>query len=282
MNTTDRVREPVVEGIFYPADGNALESMIDRYLAVTTVSRRDAYAIISPHAGYTFCGECIGESFASARERDIDTVVLLSPVHREQADEIFLTESDSFRTPAGPIPVAAEEIRELESCSTRLIRNDIPHLEEHAIEVQLPFVHRVFPRATIVPILLGRASMSNTRILARALETVFGDGYERVLFVVSSNLCANCEPERAVAEIELLERLIETPDPEEIVSRYHRREITACGAGCIATLLMLDLPRFQVVFHTQRNSSNDSNGRVDAATYYGALTLHPAPGTPAE
>jgi len=274
MNTLDRIREPIVEGIFYPAEKGELERAIDGYLSAAAVSRTDGVAIVSPHAGYTFCGECIGESFSSARDREISTVVILSPVHREPADEIFLTESGQYRTPAGNIRVATDAVRELESCSTRIIRNDIPHLEEHAIEVQLPFVLRVFPRASIVPILLGRSSISNARILARGLESVFGTSYDHVLFVVSSNLCANCDRERAISEIALLERLIEAQDPEEIIARYHRKEITACGAGCIAVLLMLELPKFDVIFHTQRNSADASRRRVDSATYYGALTLH--------
>jgi len=151
----------------------------------------------------------------------------------------------------------------------------VPHLEEHSIEVQLPFVSRMYPEAKILPILLGRSSMSNARILARALGTVFESSYDHVLFVVSSNLCTSCDRDRAAEEIGLLERLIEVPDPEEIISRHHRREITACGAGCIASLLLLDLPQFEVEFHTQRSSLDETPSRVDAATYYGALTLHP-------
>lgn len=271
MKTAIRIREPVVEGIFYPVETTELDHLVGSYIDETPQRAGDAAAVVSPHAGYEFCGSCIGASFAAARERTIETIILIAPVHREPADEIFLTESDGFRTPLGIARVATRVTHELESCSTRIIQNDIPHFEEHSIEVQLPFAQYLFPTARIVPILLGRASQSNVRALAGAIETVFGSDYQSVLFVISSNLCSNCEPDRAESETALLQSLIEKGDAEVLLDRFHRGDITACGAGCIASLLMLSLPGIRVDFHTQSDSGTD---RVDAATFYGALTLH--------
>ena len=271
MKTAIRIREPVVEGIFYPVDSTELNQLVGTFIDESPRGAHDALAVVSPHAGYEFCGSCIGASFSAARERPIETIILVAPVHREPADEIFLTESDGFRTPLGIARVATHLTHELESCSTRIIRNDIPHFEEHSIEVQLPFAQHLFPTARIVPILLGRASQSNVRALAGAIETVFGSDYRSILFVISSNLCSNCEPGRAKTETELLQALIEKGDAEVLLDRFHRGDITACGAGCIASLLMLSLPRLRVDFHTQCDSGSE---RVDAATFYGALTLH--------
>lgn len=271
MKTAIRIREPVVEGIFYPVDPTELDQLVDNYIKETPQGTGDALGVVSPHAGYEFCGSCIGASFSAARDRPIETIVLIAPVHREPADEIFLTESDGFRTPLGIARVATHITNEMESCSTRIIRNDIPHFEEHAIEVQLPFAQHLFPKARIVPILLGRASLSNVRALAGAIEAVIGSDYQSTLFVISSNLCSNCEPGRAESETTLLQELIEKGDAEVLLDRFHRGDITACGAGCIASLLMLSIPGIRVDFHTQCDSGLD---RLDAATFYGALTLH--------
>ncbi len=237
--------------------------------------RRDATAIILPHASYSYCGECIGDGFAAAMDRSIDTVVVISPVHREPADEIFLTESAAYRVPSGLVAVDCEAIHELESCSTKFIRNDIPHLEEHAIEVQLPFVLRLFPNAGIVRILLGRGTISNVQVLARGLESVFGERYEKVLFIISSNLCSNVPSEEAKKQIAELLRLIDERNPSEIIARRQSGELNACGAGGIAALLMLNLPAIRVVTGRQQNSSDIAGEHPETGTYYGAVALHP-------
>ena len=274
MSVVDKIREPIVEGIFYCADELSLENEVKNLLGIPTETRSDAFAIISPHAGYSFCGSSMAAGFQSAAERHIDNVVLISPVHREPADEIYLTESSKYRTPLGLVDVNVESVNELESCSTRFIRNDIPHLEEHGIEVQLPFVQHIFPEAAIVPILLGRATMSNARILARALEAVFSDVYERTLIIVSSNLCSHCDEDTAASETSLFRSLIEKRDSEEIVKRFHRKELTACGAGAVASLLLMDITFGDIVFHTQQNSREDDHCRADPATYYGAISIY--------
>ena len=60
--------------------------------------------------------------------------------------------------------------------------DDTPHAPEHALEVELPFVQRVFEDFTIVPLLVGAASPEQ---VARVIETALG---KRTLLVVSTDL----------------------------------------------------------------------------------------------
>ena len=272
-----RVREPIVEGIFYPSDRQELESDVRRLLSEADTQfriRRGAMAVISPHAGYTYCGLYAGSAFAAADGRDIKTVVILAPVHREPEDAIYLTESAYFSTPLGRIPVAVDYVSALEGCSTRIYRNDIPHLEEHGIEVQLPFIQCEFPDAHIVPILMGRATQTNVRLLARALDLTFGDNLSQTLFVVSSNLSSHAEGEAANDSMHELIRLIEKRDCEDLLRSYHRKDITACGSGCIATICSMSLPRGEVTLlsKTAPHSRTDDTGKI---IHYGAIAFYP-------
>jgi AmmeMemoRadiSam system protein B len=276
-----RIREPIVQGIFYPDTGEELERQVSKYLREAEeelVIQTGASAIISPHAGYPFCGRFIASAFLAAAQREIETVVILAPVHREPEDAIFLTESKYFATPMGRIEVDDDIASELEACSTRIYRNDIPHLEEHAIEVQLPFIQHLFPNARIVPILMGRATETNVRLLAKALDATFFETTDSTLFVVSSNLSNHTEGETASHSVGELLRLIEHGDWEGLVSAYRRRDITACGAGCIAALFcrshITEIPR--LLSKTPPEIETDDIGHV---IHFGAIALYPDAGS---
>ena len=275
-----RVREPVVEGIFYANNKEELEAAVDR-LASEAESQFDilkgAQAAISPHAGYSYSGVYAASAFRACAGRTIETVVILAPVHREPDDAIYLTESSFFSTPMGKIPVDGELVAELEGCSTRIFCNDIPHLEEHGIEVQLPFIQRQFPEARIVPILMGRATITNVGLLAKALDLTFGDKMEKTLFVVSSNLSSHTEGDTAAESMHKLIQLIEKKDCEELLSSFHKKEITACGAGCIAALCRVsqESTRIKLISKTKPHTNIDDSGKI---IHYGAIAFYAAEG----
>lgn len=231
-----------MDGIFYPADKAELTELIVRYLSESSESAGKAGAIVSPHAAYEYTGRHIASAFRSAEGRSIETVVIIAPVHREPDDAIFLTESASFMTPLGPIAVDTELTHDLETCSTRIYRNDIPHLEEHAVEVHLPFIQHLFPKASIVPILMGRTSVANSRLLSNAIRTTFDGRFDRTLIVVSSNLSTHGVESEARNSAARLIEFAHRRDWEGLIAAYQRKEVTACGAGCVASLLLPGLP----------------------------------------
>ncbi len=275
-----RIREPIVQGIFYPDNREDLEADVVRYLAEAGerfAISPGAGAIISPHAGYDYCGIFIAAAFLAAAGRPVKTVVILAPVHREPVDAVFLTESAYFSTPLGMVEVAEEIVSELEASSTRILRNDIPHLEEHAIEVQLPFIQHQFPGARIVPILMGRATLTNVRLLARAFDLCFAERDESTLFIVSSNLSNHTDGAAAVESVTELMRLFERADCEGLLSAFSRKEVTACGSGCVATLFCRSRSAGKMALLSTTSGQTDISaaGRI---IHYGAIAFYPAGG----
>ena len=272
----NRIREPIVEGLFYSSDPQELRDEIEGHLEAvrnTGIKRSGAQVIISPHAGYLYCGSFVASAFLAAAGRKISTVVIIAPVHREPEDAIYLTDSAFFSTPIGVVPVAVDLSSDLESCSTRIFRNDIPHLEEHAIEVQVPFVKHLFPDASILPILMGRATMTNVQLLARALSTTFEDKHSSTLYVVSSNLSNHTEEGAAADSMHKLIDLIKRQECEEILSSYHKKDITACGAGCIAAMccMQFQTKEIELLSRTSPQSAADDTGKI---IHYGALAFY--------
>jgi AmmeMemoRadiSam system protein B len=230
-----RIRDPIVSGIFYPEEPVELKNSVDAYLKKVGRIRMDALAVVSPHAGIAYSGSVQAKALAAARSRRIENVVILSPRHKSGDSLIFLPESDFFSTPFGKIRVARELLAEIESCGTVFTVDDIPHMEEHAIEVQLPFIARLFPDAAIVPLILGSSERVIARSASRALELVFSDRLETTLFVVSSNLSRGPEAQEAQKSSIAFIKDAERGDGESILISAG---ITgaACGAQCLAAL----------------------------------------------
>ena len=227
----EKVREAIVDGLFYPGEGEELKITVAGLLNKAEVPFTDAQAIITPHAGYDYAGIHIAHAFKAASNRNIRTIVLLGPVHRDPEDAISLSESAFFSTPLGSTAIDSSLVEDLTECSTKIMQNDIPHLEEHCLEVQLPFIQYLFPEAAIVPILMGLPSQGNIRAISQALDVVFSETIDATLFVISANASPYAEPEAAEHQADLF--------TASIINGAEDRSVKACGFGCAAAVLSM-------------------------------------------
>lgn len=268
-----KVRASIVDGIFYPARRKELQALVSQLWQESATPVGRAAAIISPHAAYQYSGEVAASAFRAASAREIETVVLLGPVHRDPVQEIILPESGLYQTPLGNVAVDQELVEELLACGTRFRRNDIPHLEEHCLEVQLPFVQYLFPRARIVPILMGAATEGNARLLANALRLVFERALSSTLLVVSANMSSYFRPVTSPGQIQLLLDLIRGKDWKTMIEAAERGEISTCAAGCITALLAIaDLLGGRVeVLHRKSSAEVAKDDRT--IVHYAAIAL---------
>ena len=110
-----------------------------------------------------------------------------------------------------------------------------PHLEEHSLEMQLPFLQRVVPGLRLVPLLMGSQSRPEVDALARVLETLLR-GREGLL-VASTDLShyhpapvANDLDQRVVGDVRRL-------DPEGLLDRLESFHGHACGGGPMVAVM---------------------------------------------
>lgn len=264
-------REPIVDGLFYPDTKEALKKELETYFSKARTENKTAQGIISPHSGYTYSADISAKTYLSACARNIKTVVVCGPVHREPEDAIFLSESHTFSTPLGKVLVDQEINESLLSTSTKIYKNDIPHLEEHCLETQIPFIQHLFPSAAIVPILMGKPTKSNVKILSQSLYLTFSDNFSSTLFVVTANLSGYLTHERAFESSELFIKLIRERDWESIINAYHKREISSCGAGCVAALVSL-LSDYSVDI-VAKGDSKAEHSMNDKLVYYAGISF---------
>jgi AmmeMemoRadiSam system protein B len=238
-----KVRASTVEGIFYPAEAAALSALVVELLRRSEARSGGARCIISPHAAYNFAGEVAAAAFQAAAGRTVERVVLIGPVHREPADCLNLPESEAFQTPLGSCEVDLPYLKQLAGTNPRFLFNDIPHLEEHCLEVQLPFVQTLYPRARIAPVLMGKPSPVLVATLADALRQTLAPQLDGTLIVVSANMTQSRPLEQGGRELAAALELIRAGDGEALLAAAARRSLSTCGAGCIAAILSLERHR---------------------------------------
>ncbi|MBE2249518.1 MAG: AmmeMemoRadiSam system protein B [Myxococcus sp.] len=179
MTTT---RPAAVAGSFYSGDAEVLSREVDGLMERATPVSGRPHAFIVPHAGFDYSGPIAATVYAHLARRDpLPTrVVLLGPSHHVAFTGLALPGCDAFETPLGTIPLDVEGLRRaLELPQVRVLPS--AHAREHSLEVQLPFLQRVLPRFTLVPLVVGDASPTQ---VAEVLEALWG-GDETVVLISS-------------------------------------------------------------------------------------------------
>ena len=82
-------------------------------------------------------------------------MVVLAPSHRVGFRGIATSSADVFQTPLGDIPVDRAAVNRLRGCRRTTL--DAAFAQEHALEVQLPFLQTVLPNSTWCRLIVGEA-----------------------------------------------------------------------------------------------------------------------------
>ena len=184
------VREPVVAGSFYPGQPDACRQELAGYIPDALpedLGTTKLFGGIVPHAGWIFSGPVAGAVFAAlARVGGAATYVLFGAAHRMLNAPTALFARGSWRTPLGDTKVDESLADELQNACPHLVADEQPHLAEHSLEVQLPFIQHLSPEARIVPILVWPTDQAAE--LGRDLGRAVAASDRNVAFVGSSDL----------------------------------------------------------------------------------------------
>jgi hypothetical protein len=272
-----KVKEATVAGIFYPDDPSELQAEVEALLAAAKPAISNSKAILSPHAGLDYSGDLSALAWKSAEKSQIETVLILSPLHRAKDSLIYLPESDCFDIPTGRVSVDGALVEEMRDCGTLMSVNDIPHFEEHGIELQLPFMHALFPSARLVPVLLGRPSPAAVKALASALALVFADRIESTLVVISSDLGSAMEAHIAAAHADRFLRGFLAGDANFLLDGLSAIDGFACGTGCAAAYFLSGLSKgMKAVVLGRHDSSARRETGEERLVHYAAAALSDA------
>lgn len=183
-----KVRPPAVSGLFYPDSALELATLVDALVdeaevdagsvggrdagsaaaAAGDVPGRRTLAYVVPHAGYRYSGRTAATAYARLRREaaSVRRVVLLGPAHQVSLVGCAASTAQRWSTPLGQVPV------DLDGLPAMAARDERPHVPEHSIEIQIPFLQRVLgSQVPVVPLCVGRTPDEYVaEVIATAIE----------------------------------------------------------------------------------------------------------------
>jgi AmmeMemoRadiSam system protein B/AmmeMemoRadiSam system protein A len=184
---SDKVRAPVVAGAFYPEDAEELATMVDTFLDAVEDVDGEPIALIAPHAGYVYSGWVAAYAFKQLDGVTYDTIVIIGPNHRHPTfQDISVYAEGAFQTPLGYIAIDEDVAQALIDADERIVFDPEVHTAEHSIEVELPFLQRIYEDFEIVPIIIGQPTEENVEAITEALVQVLGN--RKALIIASSDM----------------------------------------------------------------------------------------------
>lgn len=286
---TVSIRPCAQAGRFYPFAPAELRAEVEAYLgAARTADGAGATpplpgwgegsllrALIAPHAGYIFSGSTAGRAFALLRGeagRPVRRVIVLAPAHTLRFRGVASHAAAGFETPLGVAPLDREFLARLEERYPFVRPNEAAHRQEHAIEVEIPFLQAALGGGfRLVPLVLWDQGAEACRRLAGALAQLIEEEEREAppsaaapaapatargatLIVASSDLYHGPSHKECLESDQRTIRLIESGDAEGLIEAVEAGGAMACGYGPVAAALMaaraLGADRVHALGHT--------------------------------
>jgi AmmeMemoRadiSam system protein B len=207
----------------------------------------DLVAGVVPHAGWVYSGKVAARVWRTLAERaKPETVIIFGAVHLGGLHQNAVYGEGSWETPIGDVEVDSALAREILAELKHLVTDDpSAHDGEHSIEVHIPMVKAILPKAKIVPIavppscnpvhlgdLLGHL-VRDRRVTAVGSTDLTHYGEEHFAFAPRGTGPAAHEWMKANDRrvLDLVENLLAEEIIPEVASHHN-----ACGPGALAAV----------------------------------------------
>ena len=227
-------RNPTVAGYFYPGSPAELKATLAKYID-KKARKEEAVGLLAPHAGYQYSGAVAGATISRVVFKD--TFIIMGPTHSGLGEPFSVWPDGSWKTPLGSVDVDAELAQKIIGLSRYAAADYAAHEDEHAVEVQVPFLQYIKPDVRIVPMILAGASLEIYREIGHAIARAIKELKKEVVILASGDMThyqsAATAREKDMKAVEAMLAL----DEEELTRRYHDLNITMCAHGPAATLI---------------------------------------------
>jgi AmmeMemoRadiSam system protein B/AmmeMemoRadiSam system protein A len=232
------IRKSILAGTWYDREPEQLSRHIDYFLqnvAEGSLPTGEVSAIIVPHAGYIYSGQVAAYAYKLVQNKDYETVVILSPSHHYGFEGCSIYTAGGYETPLGTVEVDESLAKQI-SKETGFGYIAMAHREEHAVEIQIPFIQKVLPHARIVPIVMGYPRKNTITALAEGLKKALAG--KKTLIIASTDLShflskkeAHTIDQNTIAQIKGFEI-------GSLIKKCERGENIMCGGGPVLTALL--------------------------------------------
>ncbi len=268
------IRNPVVAGQFYPASASQLREMIAS-LVDEKAEKEEVIGLLIPHAGYIYSGPVVGATISRIKFKD--TFIIMGPSHTGMGKPFSIMTEGTWKTPLGDVEVDSEMARKIVAVSKYLEEDTHAHRNEHAVEVQIPFLQYFRSDIRIVPIILAYAPAAAYKEIGRDIARAIKE-LNREAVIVASGDMTHYEPQASAEkkDSQAIEAMLNLDD-DELTRRYEELDISMCAHGPVVCLISAarelganaaELVKYQ--------TSGDATGDYDAVVGYAGVIFKSA------
>jgi len=259
------IRSPVVAGQFYPgSEASLLKSLKTLVPEILPDKRKEALAVISPHAGYIYSGGVAGETFGGVRVPE--NVIILGPNHTGHGAPVALMSQGSWDMPMGEVPINRELAAQIAENSPQVEIDDLAHQFEHSLEVQVPFLQYMQKDLTIAPIVVSHVSYETCVTVGKGLAAAIKSYGKSVLIVASTDMTHYESRQSASAKDSLALECIKKLDPEGLYNTVVGKRISMCGimptTVTLIAALALGAKKAELIRYTDSGETSGDTSHV--------------------
>jgi AmmeMemoRadiSam system protein B len=268
MNT---LRKSVIAGSWYPGNPSILRRDIENYFnSVSKIELKgEVVGLIAPHAGYVYSGQVAANAYDHIRKEKYDAVIVVAPSHRAAFHGVSVFSQGGFETPLGVVLIAEELAEDIKKISN--IVADIPqaHLQEHAVEIQLPFLQVALGDFSFLPLVMGDQNATTCQELAHAIfEAAKG---KKILIVGSSDLSHFYNYNTAKKMDAIALDHLKNGDVAGLLQSLENGTVEACGGGPMAVAMSVaHMMKADKAYLLKYANSGDVTGDKSSVVGYAA------------
>jgi MEMO1 family protein len=273
-----------LSGIWYPSQRSQLNDDLDNYFNNAKEKKlENVIALILPHAGYSYSGQTAAYGVKEIVGENYSRVIIIGPSHYYQLkNKISVPSYAKIKTPMGEVEIDKSFIDKMLNVMPYAVVNDLSHINEHSIQIQLPMLQKALGDFKLVPIIVGDISDTVAKNIGRILKSCIDD---RTLIIVSSDFTHYGErfhyvpflktPQTAEKLTKLdmeAVRCIENKDPAAFYNYVTGKKITICGKNPIVILLNM-LPKGSTPFFLHYDTSGRQLNNYENSVSYVAMAV---------
>ena len=279
----EKVRHPVVAGYFYPSRRDNLVKMIEWSFthklgpgAIPSVVTHKTYTSIGyivPHAGYMYSGPIAAHAYYNMAQDGVpQSIIILGTNHTGLGKPISVYPEGKWQTPLGFIEVDGELSKRIVEYSDIADFDEYAHLEEHSIEVQLPFIQYIYSdKVKIVPIVIGIHTPEAAIDIAESIVKAISELNRDIIILASSDFNHYESHDITVKKDEAAISKILELDTQGFYKTLVDMDISICGPGGIMTLIEIAKRLKARAILLKHATSGDISGNKTAVVGYAAI-----------
>ncbi len=267
-------RLPAVAGMFYEASPERLRAQVDACFQrdPQDATKERFIGAVVPHAGFLYSGHVAAALYALA---DLPRrLIILCPNHTGAGHFAAINREGVWRMPFGDAFIDTA-LADALMARTRLLKEDArAHEHEHSLEVQLPFLQRLDPDFSFVPICLAARRYEFAEEIGQAIADVIRETDEPIGLIASSDLNHYEDQNETLRKDRLAIDAVLHRDPRELWRVVEEFDVSMCGFIPTTTMLLaanaLGATEAKLIRHA---TSGDINGDYSRVVGYASLLV---------